>query len=90
MKEGINMKNVILMITKIIITVSLALSALLLLTDWRLNGIHIFGWNVSAEQVNMVVDSAGSYLYLAFVTIVILIIWGVWIGRKVVAKKSDS
>ncbi len=76
----------ILKILKIVITISIVLSGLIFLTDWRLNGIHIFGWNVSAEQVNMFVDSCGSYLYLAFVAIVILIIWGVWIGKRVVKK----
>ena len=83
------MKKNISLILKIILTISVILSGLIALTNWRLNGIHIFGLNISAEQVNMFVDSSGSYLYLAYVAIVILIIWGVWIGRRVIAKKKE-
>lgn len=84
------MKKNIYYILKIIITISLILSGLIALTNWRLNGIHIFGWDVSAEQVNMFVESSGSYLYLAYVATVILIIWGIWIGRKVVKKTNKE
>ncbi|MCM1196702.1 MAG: hypothetical protein NC310_06515 [Roseburia sp.] len=83
------MKKSISLILKIILTISVILSGLVALTNWRLNGIHMFGINISAEQVNMFVDSSGSYLYLAFVAIVILIIWGVWIGRRAIAKKKE-
>ncbi len=83
------MKKTIFFIIKIITTISIILSGLILLTNWRLNGIHVFGLNISAEQVNMFVDSSGSYLYLAFVTIVILIFWGIWIGRRAISKKKE-
>ncbi len=83
------MKKTIFLILKIITTISIILSGLILLTNWRLNGIHIFGINISAEQVNMFVDSSGSYLYLAFVAIVVLIFWGIWIGRRAISKKKE-
>ena len=74
-------------IFKIIITISLILSGLVALTAWRLNGIQIFGLEISAEQVNMFVDSSGTYLYLIFVALVILIVWGIWIGKRAIRKE---
>lgn len=82
------MKNKVSLIIKIIITLSTILSGLVIMTKWRLYGIHIFGLNVPAEEVNMFVDSSGSYIFLAFSAIVILIVWGVWVGKKVIARKE--
>lgn len=84
------MKSKISLVIKIIITISIILSGLVVLTNWRLKGIHIFGLNISAEEVNMFVDSSGSYLFLAFSAIVILIIQGVWVGRRAIAKRKEK
>ncbi len=80
------MKKYILMTIKITITAALIISGLVALTNWRLNGIHLFGMYVPPEEVNMFVDSSGTYLYIVFVALVILFIWGVWIGRRVIKK----
>ncbi len=89
-RKGEFMKSKVSLIIKIIITISIILSGLVVLTNWRLNGIHIFGLDISAEEVNMFVDSSGSYLFLAFSAIVILIIWGVWVGRRTIAKRKEK
>ncbi|MDE7264520.1 MAG: hypothetical protein K2N64_07650 [Anaeroplasmataceae bacterium] len=84
------MKSKISLILKFIITISIILSGLVVMTNWRLYGIHIFGLNISAEQVNMFVDSSGSYLFLAFSAIVILIVWGVWVGKRAIANRKEK
>lgn len=81
------MKKYIILTIKIVITVFLIIAGLLILTEWRLYGIHLLGLYVPASQVNMFVDSAGTYLYIVFVALVILIVWGVWIGRRVIKRK---
>ncbi len=85
-QKGVAMKKYILMTSKIVITAFFIISGLVVLTDWRLYGIHLFGIYVPPEQVNMFVDSSGTYLYIVYITLVILIIWGVWIGRRVIKK----
>ena len=49
----------------------------------------MFGLDISAEQVNMFVDTSGSYIFLAFSAIVILIVFGVWVGKIVISKKKE-
>ncbi len=88
-ERSMNMKKTIFFIIKIITTISIILSGLVVLTNWRLNGIHMFGLDISAEQVNMFVDTSGSYIFLAFSAIVILIVFGVWVGKRVIAKKKE-
>lgn len=88
-RRGEPMKNKVSLTIKIIIAISIILSGLVIMTKWRLYGIHIFGLNISAEEVNMFVDSSGSYIFLTFSAIVILIVFGVWIGKKAIAKKKE-
>lgn len=73
---------------KIIITLVFLIVGLLALTYFRIHGIHFLGLNVSAEEVNIFVDSMGTYLYSAYVAILLFCIWGFWIGKAI--RKKDK
>lgn len=76
------MKKTILFTLKIIATINLIFLGLITLTNLKLSGFNIFGWSVSAETVNMFVDTVGDYLFWVYVVFVIFIVWKKWIGRK--------
>ncbi len=75
-------------IVKVLITIILLLAGLILLTYFRLFGIHFLGINISAEAVNVFVDSMGTYLYFTYASIVFLMVWGFWIGRAIKNKSK--
>ncbi len=80
------MKKFITTAIKVIIAAALMISGLIALTIWRLKGIHFFGIYITPEQVNMLVDSAGTYVYIVYVAIVLLVVCGYWIGRKFIKR----
>ena len=75
---------------KIIITIILLVAGLILLTYFRLHGIHILGLHISAEAVNVFVDSMGTYFYFIYAAVIILIVWGLWFGRTVFKNKKGN
>ena len=75
---------------KILLTIIFCIGGLLLLTYFRLNGIHIFNLNISADAVNAFVDSAGTKIYAVWISFVVLIFWGFWLGRWIAKKTSQE
>lgn len=85
-KGEVVMKKII----KIIITIVLLVAGLILLTYFRLFGIHFLCIHISSEAVNVFVDSMGTYFYFTYVAIILLVFWGFWIGRAIFKKKKDK
>ena len=77
---------------KIIAALILIAGGLIALTYFRIYGIHFGGLNISAEQVNMFVDSAGTKIYAVWVGFILLIFFGFWMGKILSSKrvKTDS
>lgn len=86
-KELIKLKSFILktlkLSAKVVVTFVLLVAGLLFLTEWRLNGINFFGHYITPEEVNMFIDSAGTYMYITYIAVVIAIIWGFWLGKAI-------
>ncbi len=61
---------------KILITIILLIAGLILITYFRMFGIHFLGINISKEAVNVFIDSVGTYFYFTYVAIILLVVWG--------------
>lgn len=75
-------RKITLIIVKILLTIIAVFGGLLTLTSIRLKGFNIGPWQVSAEAVNMFVDTAGDYTFWIYVVLVIFVIWRKWVKRK--------
>lgn len=75
-------KKVMFIIIKVILTIIALFGGLLVLTNVKLKGFSIGSWEVSAEAVQMFVDTAGSYFFWIYAVVVIFLIWRKWIKRK--------
>lgn len=75
-------KKIAFIVIKVFLTIVALLGGLLALTNIKLQGFNIAGWQVSAEAVNMFVNTAGDYLFWIYVMVVIFIIWRKWIKKK--------
>lgn len=75
-------KKVFFITIKVLFTVSLLFFGLLALTNYKLEGFTIGSINVTAEQVQMFVDTAGDYFLWVYVAVVIFIIWRKRVKRK--------
>lgn len=75
-------KKVFFITIKVLFTVSLLFFGLLALTNYKLEGFTIGSINVTAEQVQMFVDTAGDYFFWVYVAVVIFIIWRKRVKRK--------
>lgn len=75
-------KKALFIILKILLTIVALMGGLLALTNVKLSGFNIGSWKVSAEAVQMLVATAGDYLYWIYVVVVIFIIWRKWIKSK--------
>ena len=75
-------KRIVFIIIKILLTAAALFGGLLALTNIKLNGFSIGSWEVSAEAVQMFVDTAGSYFFWIYAVIVIFLIWRKWVKRK--------
>ncbi len=75
---------------KIILIILFSLGGLVLLTYFRLYGIHFFNIHVSAEIVNAFVDSAGTKIYAVWLSFVILVFSGFQLGRWILKKTTKE
>ena len=69
------MKKGLLIALKVIFTIILIVIGLLSLTSFKLSGFKIGSWEVTAEEVRMLVTTAGDYLFWVYVVIIVYIIW---------------
>lgn len=75
-------KKITFIIIKVLLTIVALAGGLLALTNVKLSGFNIGPWEVSAEQVQMFVSTAGDYLFWIYVVVVIFVIWRTWIKKK--------
>lgn len=75
-------KKAVFIILKILLTIIALAGGLLALTNVKLSGFNIGSWEVSAEAVQMLVSTAGDYLYWIYVVVVIFVFWRKWIKSK--------
>ncbi len=76
------MNKCVIITVKVLATIALILLGLITLTNIKLNGFNIGDWKVTAEEVNMFVDTVGDYLFWLYVVFIIFIIWKKWIRKK--------
>ena len=75
-------KKIVFIIIKSILTVAALFGGLLALTNIKLKGFSIGSWEVSAEAVQMFVETSGSYFFWVYAVIVIFLIWRKWVNRN--------